>query len=246
MKPVIGIVANQEILTKGAFLGNKRAFLANTYVEAVEKAGGVPIIIPQNNVGENIKEQVKRMDGIILSGGVDVDPRLYNEDPEFKLGFVNPSQDKFNINVIHSAIELNKPILGICRGLQILNVAFGGSLYQDLSYIENCNVKHIQECQSSEGTHLIKVNSDSKLSRIIGEKIYVNSYHHQSIKSLGKGLRAVAYSTDNLVEAIEREGEEFVIGVQFHPEAMINSSEEMLNIFKALIKECENYSIKNT
>lgn len=243
MKPVIGILGNVEVLKDGAFIGNKRSYLTNTYVNAVEKSGGVPIIIPVNTVDENIGEQVKRIDGIILSGGIDVNPSLYNEDPKNKLGFISPDLDEFNLKIIQNALSQNKPILGICRGLQILNVALGGSLHQDLSYIDNCNIKHVQDCPSCEGTHLIKVDEGSKLRDILGDEIYVNSYHHQSIKKLGENLRGVAYSNDKIIEAVEKDSDEFVVGVQFHPEAMVETSQEMLNLFRYFINECEKSHI---
>ncbi|EPZ58594.1 glutamine amidotransferase class-I family protein [[Clostridium] sordellii ATCC 9714] len=145
MKPLIGVLGRLATIDSGAFNGLERVNLTNAYVNAIEKAGGVPIVIPANTNKENIKAQVSAMDGIIISGGDDVNPNIYKEEPFKELGYVNPTLDEFDIEVINVALELDKPIFGICRGLQMLNVALGGSLYQDLKYIKGSHIKHIKK-----------------------------------------------------------------------------------------------------
>ena len=238
MKPLIGVLGRLATIDSGAFNGLERVNLTNAYVDAIEKAGGVPIVVPVNTNKENIKAQVSAMDGIIISGGDDVNPNLYKEEPVRELGYINPIIDEFDIEVIKVALEMNKPILGICRGLQVLNVALGGSLYQDLKYIKGSHIKHNQETKTYLGTHYIDIKENSILKEIIKEKVLVNSYHHQSVKTLGNNLKVIAYSNDGIIEAVQKENEKFVLGVQWHPELMVDYSEYMLNLFKRFVDEC--------
>lgn len=238
MKPLIGVLGRIATIDSGAFNGLERVNLTNAYVDAIEKAGGVPIVVPVNTNKENIKAQVSTMDGIIISGGDDVNPNLYKEEPVRELGYINPVIDEFDIEVIKVALEMNKPILGICRGLQVLNVALGGSLYQDLKYIKGSHIKHNQETKTYLGTHYIDIKENSILKEIIKEKVLVNSYHHQSVKTLGNNLKVIAYSNDGIIEAVQKENEKFVLGVQWHPELMVDYSEYMLNLFKRFVDEC--------
>lgn len=243
MKPFVGILGNIMTMKEEGFAGQERGYLNNTYINAVEKANGVPIIIPVTTNEENIRAQISKMDGILLSGGVDIDPILYNEEPREKLGTVNPTLDEFNLIAIKIALELNKPILGICRGLQVLNVVLGGTLYQDLDYIDGSYIKHAQNSKPYSGTHSIKIDDRSVLKEILGENVYVNSYHHQSIKDLGNGLRAIAYSCDGIIEAVEKIDSNFVIGVQWHPESMVNHCDKMLNLFRCFVNSCERLNV---
>ena len=238
MKPLIGVLGRLATIDSGAFNGLERVNITNAYVNAIEKAGGVPIVIPANTNKENIKAQVSAMDGIIISGGDDVNPNIYKEEPFKELGYVNPTLDEFDIEVINVALELDKPIFGICRGLQMLNVALGGSLYQDLKYIKGSHIKHNQETKTYLGTHSIDIKENSILKDIIKGKVLVNSYHHQSIKTLGNNLRVIAYSNDGVIEAVQKEDKKFVVAVQWHPELMVDSCEYMLNLFKAFVDAC--------
>jgi putative glutamine amidotransferase len=245
MKPLIGILANLAPIGEGVFNGLERVHLPNSYVHAVEKSGGVPIVIPVNTDKENIKRQIETMDGILISGGEDINPILYKEEPVRELGYVYSKIDEFDIESIKIALELNKPIFGICRGLQVLNVALGGSLYQDLKYIKGSHIKHSQQAKTYLGTHYINIKESSILKEILKDKTLVNSYHHQSVKTLGRDLHAIAYSSDGVIEAIERTSENFVLGVQWHPELMVDNNEEMLNLFKKFIDACQIYICKN-
>ncbi len=238
-KPIIGISGSLITDEGGMIPGYERVSLSNDYVQSVVRAGGIPYIIPVVYDDEVIKAQIKNVDGLIMSGGQDVDPMLYGEEPCKELGRLMPKRDKFDICVIKNAIELKKPILGICRGEQILNVANGGSLYQDLKFIEGSYIKHNQGHLPDHPTHTVTIEENSKLYSIFGKEIIVNSFHHLAVKAVAPGFKAVAYSKDGVVEAIERDGDLFVVGVQWHPEMLSASYENMQKIFTKLIEEAK-------
>lgn len=235
-RPIIGITGSIMFDQGGAFPGYKRAYANNTYVEAVSNAGGIPIILPIISDKDAVKLQIESIDGLLITGGYDVDPLIYGEEPLQKLGFVHPERDEYDIQVIKEAMKLNKPVLGICRGLQVLNVAFGGTLYQDLSQIDGCYINHSQSSSSDATGHTVEVFDGTKLFSIFGEKAVVNSFHHQAIKDLAPGLKVSARAKDGVIEGIEAK-EGFVIGVQWHPEMLAKKHTEMLKIFEELIKQ---------
>lgn len=235
-KPFIGIVGNILIEQGGMFPGYERSYVNNDYVISTIKAGGVPLILPVVNEEEIIKKQVEAVDGIIITGGYDVDPLLYNEEPTNKQGYTLRERDDFDIAIINYAIKLRKPILGICRGIQILNVAFGGTLYQDISDIEGAYIKHNQSSKPDFPGHSVKIEKATKLSDIFEGTIVTNSFHHQAVKDVAKGFIVTALAADGVIEGIEKEDEEFVVGVQWHPEMMAaRGNTEMLKIFKKLV-----------
>lgn len=235
-KTLIGIVGNLLIDQGGMFPGYERAYVNNDYVQSVKKAGGTPIILPIISDYETVKNQIEAMDSIIISGGFDVNPLIYGEEPSQKQGFLCPERDEYDLMVIKAAMELNKPILGICRGVQILNAALGGTLYQDLSQIEGCYIKHVQESRPDKAGHSVEIVKGTKLYSILGEKITTNSFHHQAIKDLAPGFKVAARSKDGVIEAIEKD-EGFVMGIQWHPEMMAGKDNKlMLNIFKTFVE----------
>ena len=238
-KPIIGISSNILGLEKGLFAGYKRTYVDVSYINAVINAGGVPHILPMNEHEDIIKEFVKSVDGIILTGGNDVFPLLYGEEPKEKLGEIFPERDKFDSLLIRYAITYEKPIFGICRGMQIINVECGGSLYQDLSYDENVKIKHFQKARAHTPTHSISVATNCFLSDIYPEGIgFINSYHHQTINQLAPGFSTIAKSTDGVIEAIENiSNKTFIIGVQWHPEMMAINDELAQKLFKKFINE---------
>ncbi|MEG2411459.1 MAG: gamma-glutamyl-gamma-aminobutyrate hydrolase family protein [Clostridium sp.] len=236
MKPTIGIFTSIFTISSGDFAGVDRVYVNFDYVNAVKEAGGTPLLIPPTVDDEDIDRFSEVCDGFILSGGVDINPIFYNEEPHIKLGVVNNELDNYQIKLTKKLIDMDKPILGICRGLQLLNVVLGGTLYQDLPSQDKDAIKHAQDGKRYDYCHSVKIDKNSKLYKLIGENVLVNSYHHQSIKTIGKGLRVVANSADNGVEAVEMEGKRFVVGTQWHPEMMLVGSKEMLPIFKALVE----------
>ena len=240
-KPVIGINSSRVIKHETAYSHSVIESLSNDYVESVIKAGGVPVILPILSDEESIRIQIELLDGVLLSGGVDINPLVYNEEPSPKLGYIFPDKDTFDLLIAKIACELNKPILAICRGQQILNVAFGGTLYQDLSDMEGCYIKHQQQTKDGAVTHTVDITPNSILHSILGNSIITNTFHHQAIKVLAPGFKATAYSKDNVIEAIEKYDEDFVVGVQFHPEIMATYNDKnMLKLFEAFITASSN------
>lgn len=222
----------------GLFAGYKRAYVNDDYIQSVINAGGTPVIIPvTTNLGV-LEEIVSKLDGLILSGGHDVNPKLYGENPLRKLGEIFPERDSFDFALIELAKKRAIPILGICRGTQILNVFHGGSLYQDLEYrATDLPIGHSQKSGPTIQTHSIKVDKDSKLYSIIKEEeVYVNSFHHQVLKNIGKGLKVVAKAEDGVPEVIELTEYPWLIGVQFHPEMLHGVDNKMQDIFNAFVE----------
>ncbi len=240
-KPVIGINSSRVIRHETSYSHSVIESLSNDYVESVIKAGGVPVILPILSDEESIRRQIELLDGVILSGGVDINPLVYNEEPSPKLGYIFPDKDTFDLSIVKIACELNKPILAICRGHQILNIAFGGTLYQDLSDMEGCYIKHQQQTKDGAATHTIDITPNSILHSILGNSIVTNTFHHQAIKSLAPGFKVTAFSKDNVIEAIEKCDTNFVVGVQFHPEIMTTYNDKnMLKLFESFITASSN------
>jgi putative glutamine amidotransferase len=216
------------------------------YILAVEKAGGIPIILPvlQTFNSEIIKRQVEAVDAILIQGGLDVTPSLYNEEPKPEIGQTDIQTDNFLIEIIKQAVERKIPILGICRGLQILNVAFGGNLYQDLKYAGLESDSHRQPANDTCAyKHSIKIEANSILGQIFPneETMKVNSLHHQAINKLAAGFEVDAYSEgDNIIEAIHlKDDNQWIFAVQFHPEQHIRCDNRFLPIFKELIRQAK-------
>ena len=242
-KPIIGISASMIYEEKDElFLGDKYSCAAYSYIDAVYKSWGIPITLPILKDVSAIREQVKLLDGLILSGGRDVDPHFYGEEPLEKLEAIFPERDVHEMALIKAAIDLKKPILAICRGMQILNVTYGGTLYQDISYAPGEHIKHYQIGSPYQATHTIKIDKNSALFKMADkmEIERVNSFHHQALKQVAKGLKVVATAPDGIIEAVEAENEDgiFVMGVQFHPEMMFDKSTFARGIFKKFINIC--------
>lgn len=236
--PVIGISGSLIIDEGGMFPGYERAYVNNDYIQSVAMSKAIPYILPIINDDELIREQVSNIDGLILSGGHDINPLLWSEEPHQKLGSILPKRDSYDTKLLKIAIEMKKPILGICRGEHLINVAEGGSLYQDLSLMEGTYIKHNQQHLSNIPTHTVDIKEGTKLFEILGEKtLLVNSFHHLGVKKVAPGYIVSATAKDGVVEAIEKEGEDFVIGLQWHPEMMTKENPMMQKIFKALVKE---------
>jgi putative glutamine amidotransferase len=241
-KPVIGITCN-TLLAEGTLLpGMIRAFVSTDYIQAVVQAGGIPLLLPPVTDPTIARSQIMVIDGLVMSGGPDIDPSLYGEEPLEKLGVVNPLRDEYELVIVKEAAELKKPVLGICRGIQIINVAYGGTLYQDVSQIPDCTIKHFQSTTQREALwHTVSIEPKSVLTTIFGQAaIRVNSYHHQAVKTLAPGFMATAISTDSVIEAIELQNEHFVLGVQWHPEMLAEKSSTMLALFERLVCEAAN------
>ncbi len=225
MKPIIAITTSTD---------DKNEFyrLNKLYCEAVSRAGGLPIMVGCNI--EDAEQILEVSSGIVLSGGGDIHSKHFNEPLHEKASWLNEGRDAFELALCKMALEKNKPILAICRGEQILNVACGGSLIQ---HIEN----HSFEDRRHEAVHSVDVKNGTKLFSILeDESVSVNSIHHQAVGRLGNGLTVCAVSSDGVIEAVEAYAKHFVVGVQWHPEALFKSSGNEVHekIFNAFYKAC--------
>jgi putative glutamine amidotransferase len=238
IKPVIGISGSVIIDAGGMFPGYRRSYVNEDYVDAVVQSGGVPFIIPYTADEEVIRTQMKQVQGLILSGGHDVDPHLYGEELDPKIGEIWPARDHFDMLLLKFAEEMNKPILGVCRGAQIINVAHGGSLYQDITNRSEKTFKHEQGHTPDLPTHRVHVKEGSLLAQTLGKTNFLtNSFHHQLIKKVASDLKAVAQTEDGVTEGLENEVGN-ILAVQWHPEMLHRNPDVkfMNNLFKFLIQ----------
>ena len=228
--PIIGISSFGESSVTSASL---------TYINSVKIAGGVPLVIPMTTDEEQLNRILDVIDGLVMTGGEDIDPlKYFGEEPHKALGTIVPERDAFDVLLIRMAVKKGIPVMGICRGHQVMNVAFGGTLYQDIpSQVKNNFVKHSQKAPNYYGTHTIDIEKGSLLAKLLGvNTVVVNSFHHQSVKDIAPGFKTTAVSKDGVIEAIEMIGNDTVFGVQFHPEAFVNKGDDtFLPIFKYLI-----------
>lgn len=207
------------------------------YSSSILNAGGIPLLIPPFLDEGYAMDIIKSVDALLLSGGGDINPKLYNQSVRKRLTDIEPRRDAFEIMLIDAAIKFRKPIFGICRGFQLLNVYFGGLLEQDLRTVEDAKVLHdVFELERFEKVHEVSIRRDSKLYKAVNnERIAVNSFHHQCIDKLGENLIPVAWSDDNIVEAFELDSDMMVFGVQWHPEMMTEKDEIQRLLFKFFI-----------
>lgn len=251
-KPIIGVTAkflsraDIDLESKQKLKNEKRHYISSNYINAITEAGGTPIIIPMYDNPELANQIIPLIDGIVFSGGCDIDPKYFGEDPHDKLGEVVPELDAMELSLFKKIVEdTNIPILGICRGLQVGNVACGGSLFQDIS-LTQATLKHSlgEDANQYEIAHKVLIDRDSRLYNIVGkDEIGVNSFHHQMAKKIASGLKMVAVSEDGIIEALEPENpsdDRFILLVQWHPEMLAPSDsisdETSKKILKAFVE----------
>jgi microsomal dipeptidase-like Zn-dependent dipeptidase/gamma-glutamyl-gamma-aminobutyrate hydrolase PuuD len=223
--------------------------ISNAYVNAVVKAGGTPVLIPLTNDNQVLEAVLSQIDGLILSGGGDIYAPLFNEELHPAVESYDLERDHYDIQLVKRAAAKQMPILGICRGHQVINVAFGGSLIQDIpSQVPDSKINHNQSEAREIGTHPITIVPDSKLSQIVYRAsctvypLSVNSFHHQAVKVVAPGLEAVAHAEDGVIEAIESTEGNSILGVQWHPENMaVADNDTMQAIFRQVVSEAELY-----
>lgn len=228
MKPTIGIV------TCG--FEKERQFVSQAYISAIERSGGIPILLP------SIKEQSDQerfafiCDGFLFCGGDDITPLIFGEELHTSKGQTDIKTDIFQLSFMEYALLSGKPVLGICRGMQVLNVALGGTIYQDLSLKESETLQHMQLSQNrSDVSHKVTFKKDSILYKICGKSANTNSFHHQAIHKSGRKLFVSGFTSDQVAESIESTEHPFAVGVQWHPECMYDTSPEMQSLFLVFI-----------
>ena len=238
-RPRIGITMRLELATS-------RFYLSRDYSKAIESAGGIPIHISLIPKPDYIAEVLADLDGILLPGSnTDVDPHYYGEEPHHKLGTVIPEKDETDMLVLAEAERLNLPLLGICFGMQALNVFRDGTLVQDIESQLPKSIKHEQGSPSHRNSHSLKIAKGNILSELSAVKaakgaIRVNSSHHQAVAKVGKNLKAIAWAKDGVVEGIQdTRKNRFVLGVQWHPEISAGHDDISREIFELFIDKCK-------
>ena len=238
-RAIIGISSSIIVDNSGSFAGYKRAYVNKDYVDAVIRAGGVPLIIPFSTDKEVIISQAQLIDGLILSGGHDINPYNYGQEPSQKIGETFPERDTYEMILLEKSKKRNIPILGICRGFQLINVAAGGTLYQDLSLIPGNILKHNQVSNPTLKTHKVEIKENSFISSIFGKETMVNSFHHQVIDKVANDFIVVAKASDGVVEAIEHKTYKFLVAVQWHPEMLAVNCEKARELFSKFVEEAK-------
>ena len=237
------IVSNKPLIGISLGWSETRNTVNNTYVNSVLMNGGIPYLIPVTDNVEVLRQIVSQLDGIIFTGGEDFAPAYFGEEEHEHLGEVNVTRDTYDLTLFKLALNRNIPTLGICRGLQLINVAMGGSLYQDLPSQKPSDINHRQEEAGTVATHSVSVVEGSAMHQILGEKeVQVNTFHHQAIKKLAPELKIVGWANDSVPEMIEAYPSRNILGTQFHPEIFTANGDQLMGkLFKHLINKAETY-----
>lgn len=235
MRPVIGVTCDFD-------LNESKSQLYSGYYESIIHAGGIPFLIPCSE-GLSPADLIEKFDGLLLTGGQDIDPYLFGEEPHPDIGSVYSVRDCLEIELCKRAAAADMPVLGICKGLQVMNVSMGGTLYQDIkSALGEKALCHSQKAPGFTGIHNICIDEESKLRSIFNsDRLRVNSFHHQAIKEPGRSMMITARAGDGIAEAAESTSHRFFVGVQWHPERMVSKVPEMLKLFEAFVKEAGGF-----
>jgi gamma-glutamyl-gamma-aminobutyrate hydrolase PuuD len=231
MRPLIGITTYLTLARFGAW-EEESALVPADYVRAVERAGGRALLVPPSDDG--VEETLDALDGIVFSGGSDLDPSTYGQDRHEATGGIVEERDRAELELLRAALARDMPVLAVCRGSQVLNVALGGDLVQHLPEVVG-DEKH-KELPGEFAEHDVAIEPETKLGALIGEHAPVKSHHHQGFGRLGDGLREAARADDGTIEALEDPSRRFTLGVLWHPEAG-----EDLRLFEALVHEAQDY-----
>lgn len=246
MRPIIGITSDYNGGDRPEFGGKiPTCFLRDRYVHAIEATGGIPIILPPlESPTPSARSILERIDGLLLTGsGPDIDPAIYGERQRFRFKTLHPKRFSLERELIRQALRREMPILGICGGMQMLNVAAGGNLYQD---IRKQMPKAMEHQRGGKPAHMIEVKKGTLLSKILkGDRLRVNSAHHQGVKQVAQGYVVNATAPDGVIEGIEAVGYPFVLGVQWHPE-FLNPDDQSEILFKAFLKMAAQHRKANT
>ena len=234
LAPLIGITTSVTVDKSP-----ERAYVNLAYIRAVQDAGGIPLLLPPHLTAPVQAALWERLDGLVLTGGGDIDPARFGQARHPKTDDVAPARDELELGLTRRALDEDVPLFAICRGIQVLNVALGGTLVQDLPSERPSSIAHSQREPRHESTHAVKVMGEgTRLGRVLGSlEVSVNSMHHQAIDRLGFGLREVAWSPDGVIEGVELPGDDhFVLGVQWHPEELVGHDQAARNLFTALVE----------
>ncbi len=231
-RPLVGITTSYDDRRKAVHS------LRQEYVRAVDAAGGLPVVLAPLLDAAEVPALLARLDALVLSGGGDVDPALFGQAPHPALGRVLRERDDFELALCRAALARDLPILAICRGHQVLNVATGGTLIQDIPSLVARGGDHDPRCERWERAHAVAVTPGSRLHAILGtERVDVNSFHHQAVDAVGEGLRVSARAPeDGIIEGVEMPGRRFVVGVQWHPESFWDRDPAQLALFRAVVQ----------
>ncbi|ANZ60290.1 gamma-glutamyl-gamma-aminobutyrate hydrolase family protein [Secundilactobacillus paracollinoides] len=235
MRPRIALPA--DTLAEATNIINERnaAYAPRPAIEAVVKSGGVPVILPSVDP-DDVVDYMDLFDGVCFLGGYDVDPTFFGEEPFEKLGPTYRKRDLFEIELLKQSVARGKAILDICRGMQLVNIGLGGTLFQDLSQDPHVTLKHNQLAPGNMPSHHITVAPDSRLFKIAGERPYINSRHHQAIRDVAPTLKVTARADDQVIEAVESIENDQILGVQWHPENMYKHHASSKALFADLVE----------
>lgn len=234
--PLVGITTarfNREV--------NPRSGVSQTYVRALQAAGAAPVLIPVGLPAETLLALAQRLDGILFSGGGDVDPIRYGGERSESVDGIDPERDETEIWLVQYAAAHNLPFFGICRGIQVINVALGGTLYTDITLQHPGALRHdyFPDIPRNHLAHRVRVEADSRLARVLGTtEPTVNSLHHQAVRAAAQGLRVLAHAPDDIIEAVELPAHRFGLAVQWHPEDLQGEHPPMRALFTAFVHAC--------
>jgi gamma-glutamyl-gamma-aminobutyrate hydrolase PuuD len=230
-RPIVGITTYVEPAQWGHWHLDA-ALIPYMYVEAIERAGARPLLVPPVEGG--VEETLDALDGILFSGGSDLDPETYGAEAHGETAGIRPARDRAELALLEAALARDMPVLAICRGSQVLNVARGGDLVQHLPEVVGSEVH--REVSGVFSEHPVRIEDDSQLGELLGERAPVKSHHHQGFGRIGEGLREVAWADDGTIEAVEDPAQRFTVGVLWHPEAG-----EDARLFEALVAQAATY-----
>ena len=231
MRPLIGVTVYHYLRNNlpGLFVGQD-------YTEGIYEAGGLPMALPLTASQEAVDDMAAQLDGLLLTGGEDIAPQMFGEEPRLGLGEVSPVRDRMEQLLLERMLQLDKPVFAICRGLQVLNAAMGGTLYQDLLREWDSDMQHAQNAPRNHLAHIVDIVPGTLLQRVCGEReLATNTFHHQAARDVAPGYVVSARSRDGLIEALEDPARAFVLAVQWHPENLWRENPAHRRLFTAFV-----------